>query len=646
MDEQKLLNAMNYANQNPGSDVDIELRKRFSTGEFDSVLTERGLKPQKAKKDSFLKTIGKSLIKSETEFGQSIAGAADIFSGGRLGGGKRFEEAQTSEAQTISQLINVIKEKRDKGEDPSRFQKLLKDMSRTSVGQDELLERQAGLSTRQVVGQGLGVATDIIGAGTLATKGAGVVTKPTSFFKGGLQGAGTGALVGGGFGSAQGFARGLQEDKQGSELATQAISSGVAGGVAGGVLGGITGAVSGAFRGKALRKQELVDLIKNEELTNTQLARVNIVSKQVKNTKTGQIETKLDFPKDKVAKEAVKQGLDDADVVVIKTASEGDKKIFREMFNLSKKAKGDRKILERPSDMMGTTVLEPAKFINKTLQTTARKLDDVANGLKGKTVNRANEVISSINDDITGIGARVDDKGKIVFTGSDLEGLGSNEKLLQNVYRRLLSAKDAHDYHRLKRFIDSNVDFGKGGEGLTGQAERILKGWRRTIDEALDSQFVQYNNVNTTLSKTIQSLDDLHTILGSKFKINAPFAEIKAGTVANRILSNSPNRGDVLRVLNDLQKLAKEFGFKTDKDIISEVVFVDILEDAFGTQATRSFRGQITRAIGDAGAVVQDFGQGQQVAGLGKLTMKAVERLQGINQQAKIEALAKLIGVR
>mgnify|MGYP001617551139 FL=1 len=328
--------------------------------------------------------------------------------------------------------------------------------------------------------------------------------------------------------------------------------------------------------------------------------------------------------------------------------SSADKQKAVRMYELANKASQNKRIVERPMDIVGETVLRPAKAISKTLKENSQKLDEVATGLKGKNVTAQSGISQRLDDDIAEIGASLGDDG-INFKDSTLEGLGSNEKVIQNVYNRIKNAKDAFDLHRVKRYIDSNVEYGKRTEGLVGEASGLLKGWRRAVDEALDKQFPEYNKINTVLSETINQLDELHAVFGQKLNVNDPLGGIRAGQVASRILTNSPNRGEIIKVINSMQNVAKKYGHKAEEDVINQVIFADMLEDVFGTQATRSLRGQVARGVTDVQGVVEggiDAATGNKTGAIINLFKKGIDATRGVNNEAKKKALEALLGIK
>lgn len=590
------------------------------------------------------KRVGSAITRNERAFGESLAGAAiadggtasDVLRGGidLITGGKATEtknaitEARRADAERVRKIYELaqnVKERRARGEDVTRSAAVLKSLIDEGPIDDSHLNPALKKTNRQIIGEALGVATDIIGAGTIGGKGAGLVTKPTSFASGAYQGLKAGATTGGAFGALQGASSGLQGNKDAEGVVKDTLAGGVGGAVIGGGIGATVGGISGALRGRQIRKLELQNLVDSGELSNKKLASIDPTTMKT----------------DPKAAEALKQGFDESDVAVFKSMSESDKRKALRMLDIADRASKNKRVIDRPMDVVGETILEPAQHLSNKLKEASSQLDEVAQSLKGAPVERLDDVIAQIDDDLASIGA-TPRGGTIDFKGSTLEGVGGNEKILNNVYKRMTEANDAYDLHRLKKYIDNNVSYGKTSEGLVGESESLLKAWRRSIDGALDSQFPDYDAVNTVLHDSIGQLDELNSVMGRSFNVNNPTADIKAGSVASKILTNSPNRGDVLKVLDTLQQTAKKYGYESSDDVINQVIFADGLEDLYGTQATRSLGGNIERFTKGVG-VAKDVAEGNFLkAGMGALgdTAKGVR---GISQEAKIKALRDLI---
>lgn len=129
-------------------------------------------------KDGMLKTFGKALISSELNFGKSIADALPSFVPGSAAWTNKQNEEIMAQNQVITDnLLKTIKEKKAKGEDTTHLeavlQQHLKDTSKPAIDINET-NASVNKSAKQIFGEGLGVATDILAAGAYgkAAKGA------------------------------------------------------------------------------------------------------------------------------------------------------------------------------------------------------------------------------------------------------------------------------------------------------------------------------------------------------------------------------------------------------------------------------------------------------------------------------------------
>lgn len=492
--------------------------------------------------------------------------------------------------------------------------------------------RPGAAGARQVVGEAVQSAVNI------ASSAYAPAVKPgLGFLRGAWQGAKAAAPATAGFGAGGELGRSIERGRGVGETIGRTVAAGVSAGVAGGILGGVVGGVTGRMAYNAARRQELIKIFQD----NPQDSRVAQYAK-VGATK---ILGRDKLVSDPLAKAAIDSGIDNANVAVFKGASKTDKTAFGKMLDIFEKGKTDAKYraLNRPSDVVGEPVIAQAKTLLSTLKTQGKMLDDVAAGLKDNFVDVP---ISKLDDDLARAGIGISDNGKLDFTGSDFEGLPT-VGTIERVYRRIKASRDALDVHRAKRYIDTLVEYGKQADGLPGYAERMLKGWRRAMDAALDSQYPAYNKVNKKISTAFDGLDALGDLAGTRFKATDELAAAKIGQIARGILSNSRNRTDLLTRLNDVQKAAAKLGYKAKDDIVSRVLFFDEMERLFGTQAPTGFQGQATRAIEhavDTGKVVRSAKSGGITGGILAVGEKAASLLKSDPQARALAALRALVG--
>jgi hypothetical protein len=345
----------------------------------------------------------------------------------------------------------------------------------------------------------------------------------------------------------------------------------------------------------------------------------------------------------------VRQGIPEADVALIKSASDVDKAKMAKMLDIRQNSLTNKRVTARSTDVVGDTFLETAKFIESKNRQAAKDLDMVAQRLGGKKADPT-EAILQFGTDLDGAGIKINSKGMLNFRGSDFEGIKGAQTAINNVWSRVNRAAksgNALELHRLKRFIDETVTYGKTAEGLSGRAERLLKGLRHNIDHVLDTTFPQYNKVNTVFADTIKELNNISDSMGHSFKLGDSFANAKVGTTMRRILSNTQSRAQILQMLESMQKTSRKYGFNSPDDIVTQTLFADTLEKMLGTEAPTSFLGNLEKGVdraGEALAVGNDLAKGNVVSGTIKAGKYLIDATRGINQENKLNALRALLG--
>ena len=345
------------------------------------------------------------------------------------------------------------------------------------------------------------------------------------------------------------------------------------------------------------------------------------------------------------AREALSQGLEDRTVQMVNSASATDKKKMLQMVDTLDKARHNRRysVLNRPSDVIGDTVMERFEVVRAANRKAGQAIDKVSDGLRGQAVDHA-PVVDEFLNQLDAAGVQVvrgaDGQIKPNFAGSDFEGLPGAENIIKRMIHRMSNTKppDAYDIHRLKRYIDNNVSFGKVKDGLTGDAERLVKGLRHDLDELLDGAFPAYNEANKAYSETVRVIKDLESAVGTRIDLSSANANKALGTLARRLMSNAQSRVSVLDTFDDLQTVAANQGGKFDDDLISQVAFVDDLEKLFGASATTSLRGEVGKAAVDA-----TLGQRTLTGTALELGKAGVDRVRGITPDSQMDAIRLLL---
>jgi len=439
-------------------------------------------------------------------------------------------------------------------------------------------------ATGQIAGQGLKSASYLAG-GALAVpfKGAAATTALGGAAKGALQG----AIAAGATGALGGAGETLYKGGTLDQAGKKAIEGGLMGAATGGVLGGVIGGITGGLNGAAMRKKELLEALKSGNTANENIAKIKLQGDRIVN--------------DPLGSKAVQTGVPKTDVAVIKTMSQADRADAKTMLKLAQEAVKDKTILDRPADIVGKTLLEPLREIQRVNKEFASQLDDVALSLKGQKVNPG-AAITEYADDLTRQGVSIADDGSMVFQGTQYRTNPKAQKLLEQAYKEVANtADDGLALHRTKKALDELINHEKTSEGVLGTAEGMVKQLRKQVDAVLDTTFDSYNNVNTGFSSTKKALEAADDIMGTKFSLDEGVtADIKAGSVMRRILGNNAGRGDILKTVSFIEDTAKKFNIPVEKSAVRQMIFADTLEDIFGTQATTGLQGQVERGVASA----------------------------------------------
>lgn len=372
-----------------------------------------------------------------------------------------------------------------------------------------------------------------------------------------------------------------------------------------------------------------------------QMLRTNPQSKKVGQyilDGAGEVQKSKAFPK------AVSLGFDEATMAAVKGAGEADKAKMLQMLNVLEKGQDNARfaVVNRPSDVIGNSALDRVVALRRQNRQAGQKLERAANNLKGKEVDfdtPVNQFISDLND----IGVTFDNRMRPNFRNADIEGAKGAERLISKLVKRMRDTKtpDAYDVHRLKKFIDEQVAYGKAGKGLTGRAESIVKSLRHNLDQQLDNRFVAYDKANVQYSDTIRALDALQSGVG-RLDLTSPNASQALGTALRRVMSNAQSRANLIGAIDEIDTVSRRYGASFDDDLITLSLFSDELDSIFQNQNRTTLRGQNIQA-GDA--VVE----GQQ--GVIRATLQypaerindGVNAVRGRTPEGRIQALRDLL---
>lgn len=366
-----------------------------------------------------------------------------------------------------------------------------------------------------------------------------------------------------------------------------------------------------------------------------------------------------DVVTDVVANETIKQGFDPGVIAAVKASDPLDRSKMLKMVNIAERGKKNKRfaLKNRPTDVVGNSLMERINVIQSANKSAGKQLDTASKALKGRQVDSL-PAVDAFVDDLSNMGITLTD-GKPNFAGSDIEGLVGPENAIKNIIRRMSGKKtpDAFDLHRMKKFIDENVTFGKNAEGLSGKTEQVLKSFRRNIDQVLDTNFPEYDAANTAYAETIGALDAIQGVAGKKMDLTGPNAQKATGTLMRRLMSNAQSRVNLVDAIDQIEGVANKYknslpgpggtlliedaGRKSSKafkdDLLSQVLFADELDAVFKPVARTSFEGLIERGVKRATTSPTAAGVAAEAASA------VAKKARGITEEAAFKSIKELL---
>jgi hypothetical protein len=352
---------------------------------------------------------------------------------------------------------------------------------------------------------------------------------------------------------------------------------------------------------------------------------------------------------DNEAVSAIKQGWKDGTVASIKAATDKDRNAMTKMLNIFKmgEKRESFRAMNRPADILGDTVQSRVDFLANSNQQAGKAIDRIAQTkLRGQSVDY-DPAVNTFLDDLGSIGVKVemDQNGlaKVNLQGSRIEGDTGAERLLNIVLKRLskTDAPDALGVHDAKRFIDTQVNYGKKNlaNPLTAEAEKVVKNLRRNLNESLGEKFPVYKAANEKYSDTITALDDLQKAAGTQIDFDSPNANKALGTAMRKLTSNYGTRANLIDSLDQANQVAGKYGMKLDDDIVNQLIFVNELDRMFGAAAQTSLKGQVSEAMQTG----LDIARGNAAQRAMELVAEKAQNLRGVNKENAIKEMEKIL---
>ena len=314
--------------------------------------------------------------------------------------------------------------------------------------------------------------------------------------------------------------------------------------------------------------------------------------------------------KDPLATTALAQGWDPAVLGSIKTSSNKDKfEMLRMIGELEEgKIRAEYAALNRPEAVLGSSMLERVKFLDKKNLESGKKIGQIARTkLKNQQIN-IDPAVGKLLQDLEEIKVKIvlgNEKGflrnpTVSFDGSQLQADRSSQRLIKDVLKYLnnVDSTDSLSVHELKQFLDTSLEYGKKASNpITAKTDRILKGFRRNLSDSLNEINKDYKAENNKFSETRRALEQIQDAVGKKVDFDSPRAKDAFGTALRKVLSNYGTRNNIIDAIDVAESISRKYGMDVKDNLIKQLIFVNELDRMFGSVAPSSFKGQIQQAM-------------------------------------------------
>lgn len=360
--------------------------------------------------------------------------------------------------------------------------------------------------------------------------------------------------------------------------------------------------------------------------------------------------------KNKAATNAATQGFDEGFLdVIAKRATPEDKRAMLKMTRISEKGKKDPlyEVDFRPADVAGEVLLDKVNKVKRINRDAGRAIDIEAKKLANERVG-VSKIGESFKQSLDDMDISINDDMTLNFDKSFLKTLAGPKKSIRTVFDEMASNNNptALDLHKLKKFIDEQVTYGKNVRGLGGNAERSLKSLRKNIDSVLDENFPSYDKANTAYAKTIGALDEIQRLAGSKTDLTSNSADGSLGVLSRRLMSNAQSRGQLNEAIKAIDDSISSFdGFSIDGNRLANpnkkaapnikmlMLYADELDKVVGTPAKTSLTGAVETTLDAARNAQNQTLTGVAIEGAKELN----KRRKGVNRAGAYKAMDEVL---
>ena len=344
--------------------------------------------------------------------------------------------------------------------------------------------------------------------------------------------------------------------------------------------------------------------------------------------------------KDPIQKDAIRQGFDKGLIAMIREGSPVDRKNMLTSLGIMEEATNNTRarMTARTTDVAGDSVLKRYNTVARENKKAGEGIDRFAKANMRTSSVDFSEPVNEFRSTLENMNVRFNPDNSLDFSNADMQGMAGVEGFLNRIVGRMRSQRNmsAYEVHTFKRFLDTQLAYGRSMEGLEGDAERAVKNLRRQLDGVLDNKYPKYDKLNTTYAESITALKAFKKAVGPSIDVEGIGANSAVGTAVRAVGSNRVTRVNLLNALNDLDGLSAKYGQKFNDDVLTQAQFTMELDKIFGTKADTAFAAQ--SAVDTASRVPMSV-SGVAMEGL----RQGANKIMGRDEKKQFRAMEKLL---
>ena len=260
----------------------------------------------------------------------------------------------------------------------------------------------------------------------------------------------------------------------------------------------------------------------------------------------------------------------------------------KELIKAGKEAQA-RGLATRPMEVTGKRLNTAVQDVNTRINTVGKQIGAKARQLGGdKATINTKATLKNFRKDLFGKNVRIDKKGTLDFSKSDLKGLSSTGKnTLQeqyNLYRK--TGLTARELLANNRDLGHRLYAGSKEASFRG-AEGILNNIRTGSVKAMNKQYPATVKLNAEYSELVKGIDEINRLAGA--------SGIKSPQVLRRIFGQAA--GQSKEAVLNLERLSKKYNIKSGLNLAKEAEFALEAEQALGVLPTSGLASQVGTTI-------------------------------------------------